>query len=74
MVSLHQAILEEIQAASGGMKITDLLIRLGVRGCIFSDCERLEAEIKKIPGLGILEYAYPMGEVVRVKQFVYKTL
>lgn len=73
MTDLQKEILGIVEDHSGGLKMVELAVELWRQGLLVGDPALLEAEIKGMPELGILEYQGPvMGVVVRLKQFVYR--
>ena len=75
---LKGLILDILHESSGGLKIIALMTKLAEfeQGYYITrySTELIEKYIREIPGVGILEYGYNMGEFIRVKQFVYLKL
>lgn len=72
-MTIEQAILDVVTEHSGGLKMLELIVELMTSNDIKLTSEELESTIAAMPQLGILEYAGPTyGEIVRVKQFVYR--
>lgn len=71
-MTIEQEILDIVTEHSGGLKMLELIVELIGKEIGLSP-EELESTIAAMPQLGILEYAGPSyGEIVRVKQFVYR--
>lgn len=74
MTKFQKAILKAVEENSGGLKMFELIAELAANKETIPTPEFLEKEIRKIPQLGILEYAGPVvaDGAVRLKQFVYR--
>lgn len=71
---MKEFILQCLHDNSGGIKFMDLLVQV-LSWCHENDQptlfpEELLKTIKEM-GLGILEYGWDMGGIVRMKQFIY---
>ena len=60
---------------SGGIKFTELLVELNKRYRMESlDPDFIESTIRDCSELGLLEYGWDMGSVIRTKMFVFTPL
>lgn len=72
LTEFQRFFLETVNENSGGIKFTELLTEYLEKFRDFTmDPEKLLQEIRDTPGLNILEYGFDMGEVTRVKYFIY---
>jgi len=73
---LKKTILKIVDEESGGVKSMHLLTNLILKGYDFEDVDKfyeiLDSIPAEIPELGVLEYFADLGEIKRVKHFIYR--
>lgn len=75
-MEIHDKIRQIVADHSGGVKFTELITELqsAEKGKLGFTPEEIEDICRHINGLEVLEYGMLMGEVTRVKMFIYTPL
>ena len=66
---LKKLILEVVEDSSGGLKFTELLVKLMLKGGIFESPEELERIVRETKGVRVLDYVWHREK--REKMFIY---